>query len=116
MDQIVTNVMLNARDALGAIGNITVQTSIVEVGSDESAHADLARGRYACLKITDDGEGMSESILERVFEPFFTTKKIGEGTGLGLAMVYGAVKQNRGEVAITSTQGKGTQVEINLPL
>ncbi len=117
MDQILTNVILNARDAIGTAGSITIRTSTFDVDQNiDMTHPDLHQGSYARLTIEDNGQGIDESILDRVFEPFFTTKKMGEGTGLGLAMVYGAVRQNDGEVSIASVAGEGTCVTISLPL
>ena len=117
LDQVIANVVLNARDAIGDTGSITVSSTTFEIDPEhDSAHPELDKGSYARLTISDDGGGMDEAVLEKAFEPFYTTKKTGEGTGLGLAMVYGAVKQNKGEVSITSTKGQGTSVVISLPL
>jgi PAS domain S-box-containing protein len=116
IDQILTNLVVNARDAIAAGGVITIQTCNREV--DEamaSSHMGLSPGSYAVILVEDTGHGMDAATLSRVFEPFFTTKKHGLGTGLGLATVYGIVKQNKGCITISSQPGAGTQVEIFLP-
>lgn len=119
MEQILVNLLVNARDALPNGGEIRLTTSVVSRRPDsEDADTGLRRTRGPQLQISvaDDGVGMDKATLRRVFEPFFTTKDIGKGTGLGLAMVYGAVKQHAGHVKITSAPGHGTQVDVYLPL
>lgn len=116
MEQMVTNVILNARDAIVGHGSISVATDVVVVPEQsDGARPDMRPGAYVRLCVHDDGSGMTPEVLERVFEPFFTTKDVGKGTGLGLAMVYGAVHQNDGFIVIDSIPGKGTQVAIHLP-
>jgi PAS domain S-box-containing protein len=106
------NLVLNARDAIRPSGQITIETANAEISV---AQGDLAPGAYATLAVIDTGQGMSEDVLARVFEPFFTTKEVGKGTGLGLAQVYGFVKQSAGHVKIESRLGHGTTVRLYLP-
>ena len=106
------NLILNARDALGESGQIVIETGNAIV---TAAEGELAPGAYATLAVTDTGQGMSEEVLAHVFEPFFTTKEVGKGTGLGLAQVYGFIKQSSGHVRIESRVGEGTTVRLYLP-
>jgi PAS domain S-box-containing protein len=116
IDQMLTNICVNARAAIAGVGRITVETGNVVL---EDAHAALRRegvsGEYVRIAISDTGRGMDKLTLAHIFEPFFTTKKVGEGTGLGLATVYGAVKQNNGLIDVISEPGKGTTFTIYLP-
>jgi signal transduction histidine kinase len=107
---------MNARDSMPAGGRLGIESSTVTL--DESycrAHPWASPGTYARLSVTDTGAGMSADVLRHVFEPFFSTKPLGKGTGLGLAMVYGAVKQNGGLIDIESAPGRGTSVRVFLP-
>jgi PAS domain S-box-containing protein len=118
LESALLNLLVNARDAMPRGGSIAVSTRLNHL---EDTYApvkmgELKPGWYACASISDTGEGMSKETLERVFEPFFTTKARGKGTGLGLAMVYGFVKQSGGAVRIYSEPGKGTTVTLYLPL
>ncbi len=116
MDQILTNLVLNARDALGPSGCITLETANVTVDEAfQQMHPDADLGPFVVLRVTDTGHGMSPDIQARIFEPFFTTKELGRGTGLGLAMVYGIARQNRGFVSVYSTPGLGTTFSFYLP-
>jgi PAS domain S-box-containing protein len=116
VEQVVINLVLNARDAMPKGGVLTVSTSNIELGNEElKAFFDLKPGRYVCLTVTDTGTGMSEETKRRLFEPFFTTKPLGEGTGLGLSMVYGIVNQQGGEVTFCSEVGLGTTFQIYWP-
>lgn len=116
IDQILANLCINARDAIGETGTIQIETRAVRL--DEaycSLRPDLVPGDYALLSVTDDGCGMDAESLKKVFEPFYTTKAVGKGTGLGLATVYGIVKQNQGLITVYSEPGKGTNFKIYLP-
>jgi PAS domain S-box-containing protein len=120
MEQILLQLVLNARDAMPEGGRITIETEQrqLTVTAIQELHPGVALrpGPYVCLTISDTGVGMTPETLERIFEPFFTTKPVGKGTGLGLASVYGAVKQNEGYVWAYSTPGQGTRFEIYLPV
>jgi two-component system, cell cycle sensor histidine kinase and response regulator CckA len=114
--QVLANLLINARDAIGTLGHITVETENVTVGHEDSAaHAGLPPGRYVRLAVSDDGRGMDQETASQVFEPFFTTKGLGQGTGLGLATVYGIVKQNAGFIDVFSEPGTGSRFTIHLP-
>jgi two-component system, cell cycle sensor histidine kinase and response regulator CckA len=116
IDQILTNLCVNARDAISDVGQITIEVGNCTVDADYcSTCEDLSPGEYVRLVVKDNGCGMDKSVLDHVFEPFFTTKNIGKGTGLGLATVYGAVKQNSGFIHIESEPGVGTTVSIYFP-
>jgi two-component system, cell cycle sensor histidine kinase and response regulator CckA len=117
LEQILVNLAVNARDAMTGGGTLTIETSNVDVDDTYAAsRADLAPGRYAALKVSDNGPGMPREVLDRAFEPFFTTKPKGEGTGLGLATIYGIVTQAGGNVRIYSEPGLGTTVTVLLPV
>ncbi|KYF65247.1 PAS domain-containing hybrid sensor histidine kinase/response regulator [Sorangium cellulosum] len=119
IEQVVMNLALNARDAMEEGGKLSIEARAVRVGvagSLHDAHPALPPGRYARLVVRDTGSGMSDDVRTRAFEPFFTTKPRGKGTGLGLATVYGIVKQWRGHIELASQPGQGTRVEIYLPL
>jgi PAS domain S-box-containing protein len=116
VEQVVMNLVVNARDALSAGGQITLRTA--EVTLDEvacRAHAETLPGDYVVLTVSDNGTGMAPEVQSRLFEPFFTTKPVGEGTGLGLAMCHGIVKQARGTIAVQSEFGKGSSFQVYLP-
>ncbi|MHB1462307.1 MAG: response regulator [Armatimonadota bacterium] len=114
--QILTNLCVNARDAINGVGHISISTKCIH-GDPAfiSLHPDLTPGDYVSLVITDDGCGMNEQTLAKLFEPFFTTKELGKGTGLGLATIYGIVKQNTGSIEVESQPGQGTTFSIYLP-
>ncbi|MHB9113689.1 MAG: PAS domain-containing protein [Thermoleophilia bacterium] len=116
MDQAVANLAANARDAMPEGGTLLVETGNVTFGDLEVAgEGGIPAGDYAMVAVSDDGEGMDPETLRHAFEPFFTTKEEGRGTGLGLATVYGIVKQNAGWVDVESSVGEGTTVRIYLP-
>jgi PAS domain S-box-containing protein len=113
LEQVIVNLAVNARDAMGSGGTLRIRTRIAELGAD---HHELAAGDYVVLSIADDGCGMDADTRAKVFEPFFTTKERGCGTGLGLSTVYGIVRQCAGSIALDSEPGRGTTVAIHLPL
>jgi PAS domain S-box-containing protein len=116
MEQVLLNLDVNARDAMPRGGQLSVRISVVDVNESHMQHHPEARaGRFVCVSKTDTGSGIPPENLSRIFEPFFTTKEIGKGTGLGLATVYGIVKQHQGWVEVESTVGKGTTFSIYIP-
>jgi CheY-like chemotaxis protein len=116
VDQLLANLSINARDAIAGVGTLTVTTANRLVDAPMwDAHMHAAPGDYVQLTVRDDGCGMASDVRARVFEPFFTTKDVGEGTGLGLATVYGIVQQGNGFIEMASAPGEGTTFEIYFP-
>lgn len=117
IEQIILNMTVNAQDALGGKGSITIETcQIYMEGENIRLHPGMIEGNYVLLAFHDNGCGMPPDVLSHIFEPFFTTKAVGHGTGLGLATVYGIVKQHNGYIDVNSRQGEGTTFRIYFPL
>ncbi|HSL61839.1 MAG TPA: response regulator, partial [Desulfotignum sp.] len=116
IDQILVNLCINARDAIAGIGKLTIETG-TKTFDDEYCrrNAGFVPGEYALLAVSDNGCGMDKKTLKNLFEPFFTTKAVGQGTGLGLATIYGIVKQNSGFINVYSETGQGSTFNIYLP-
>ncbi len=116
IDQILANLCVNARDAIPGAGKIIIETQNEVLDEEYCAlHPGAKPGQYAKLALSDDGQGMDKKTMEKIFEPFFTTKELGKGTGLGLATVYGIIKQNNGFIKVDSELDRGTTFQIFLP-
>lgn len=115
LENALLNLAINARDAMPAGGVLTIQTETLSITNELAQRRDLAPGEYVCVSVADTGTGMPPEVAKRAFDPFFTTKPLGEGTGLGLSMIYGFAKQSGGQVMIDSTLGVGTTVLMYLP-
>ncbi|AKF03072.1 response regulator [Sandaracinus amylolyticus] len=116
LDNVLLNLAINARDAMNGAGRLVIAARNVTLDAERAArHPEATAGDHVLLSVSDTGCGMTREVIERAFEPFFTTKGEGRGTGLGLSMVYGFVRQTGGHVAITSEPGRGTTIEVYLP-
>jgi PAS domain S-box-containing protein len=115
LENALLNLCINARDAMPDGGSLTIETANLTLDTEQAKTLDLEAGAYVSLGVIDTGGGMTPEIIARAFDPFFTTKPIGEGTGLGLSMVYGFARQSGGQARITSILGKGTSVSLFLP-
>ena len=117
VEQIVMNLAVNSRDAMPKGGKFTLATTAAEIDAAyQKQHPEAILGWFACLSVSDTGCGMEPKVLQRIFEPFFTTKEVGKGTGLGLATVYGVVKQHHGWIEVQSELGVGTTFKVFLPV
>lgn len=116
LEQALLNLVLNARDAMPDGGTLRIVTGLEQISPDDAAVKDVEPGAYAVLSVEDDGIGMNQDVQSKIFEPFFTTKSEGEGTGLGLPMVYGTVRKHNGSIDVTSHEGVGTKFIIRLPV
>jgi PAS domain S-box-containing protein len=117
MSQVLLNICLNARDAMPAGGNLTIQTEKIDAVEMRERHqVEAASGAYVCIRISDTGIGITEEVRARMFEPFYTTKGVSEGTGLGLAIVYGIVKEHNGVIEVESEPRQGTTFRVYLPV
>jgi PAS domain S-box-containing protein len=116
-EQVLMNLVTNARDAMPSGGSLAITTAPAVIDEDfRSSHGFGAPGSYACIAMQDSGAGMDQATLDHIFEPFFTTKELGKGAGLGLAMVYGIMKQNKGYVTVESRPGAGSRFRLYFPL
>jgi two-component system cell cycle sensor histidine kinase/response regulator CckA len=116
MEQVILNLVVNARDAMPQGGQLVIATKLIDIGETAvPSHPEARAGEFICLSVSDTGTGITPENLTHIFEPFFTTKEVGKGTGLGLATVYGIVKQHEGWVEVESRVGTGTTFEIFLP-
>jgi signal transduction histidine kinase/ActR/RegA family two-component response regulator len=117
LDQVLINLVTNARDAMPQGGKLTISTGIVSLDEDFARKHNLENGTlHVELKVSDNGIGMTEATNDRIFDPFYTTKEVGKGTGLGLAMIYGIVKQHGGIISVNTEPDKGTAISIFMPL
>jgi two-component system, cell cycle sensor histidine kinase and response regulator CckA len=116
ISQVLLNLWVNARDAMPAGGQLTVRTKTADGRELRTRFAEATEGKYLKIEITDTGVGMNETVRSRIFEPFFTTKGVGEGSGLGLSMVYGIVKNHHGLIDVESEVNHGTTLRVYFPV
>jgi PAS domain S-box-containing protein len=116
LEQVIMNLVVNARDAMPKGGTLNLETDLADGREIVAASSDLPREPVVCLRVRDNGSGMSEEVKSHIFEPFYTTKEKGKGTGLGLSTVFGIIKQSNGQVSVESEPGKGTTFSVYLPL
>jgi CheY-like chemotaxis protein len=116
LENALLNLAINARDAMAAGGTLTLRTQRLDIDERTGKDKEMQPGPYVLISVTDDGCGMSEDVLRRAFDPFFTTKKPGQGTGLGLSMIYGFTQQSGGQIRIHSTLNVGTTISMYFPL
>ncbi|MBW6435937.1 PAS domain S-box protein [Actinoplanes hulinensis] len=116
LEQVIVNLAVNARDAMPGGGILTIATDHVDVGPEQATQLGGRPGEYALITVADTGDGMSAEVAARIFEPFFTTKEQGKGTGLGMSTVYGIVAQADGHIRVDSEPGRGTVIEVHLPI
>lgn len=110
LENALLNLCINARDAMPDGGHITAETANRTLDSESARALDIPAGQYLCLCVSDTGTGMSADVIAKAFDPFFTTKPLGQGTGLGLSMIYGFTKQSGGQVRVQSRVGQGTEM------
>jgi signal transduction histidine kinase len=115
LESALLNLAINARDAMPDGGKLTISTANARIDGVTADAPALSPGEYICIDVTDTGTGMSAEVAARAFDPFFTTKPIGQGTGLGLSMIYGFARQSNGHATIDSKIGQGTSVKLYLP-
>jgi signal transduction histidine kinase len=115
MENVILNLAINARDAMPEGGTLVIETANMRVDSPSDAVEGLTRGEYVRLSVRDTGMGMSEEVRQKAIDPFFTTKPLGQGTGLGLSMTFGYIRQSNGYLDIDSEEGRGTTVTILMP-
>ncbi|WP_018262577.1 hybrid sensor histidine kinase/response regulator [Methylobacterium sp. WSM2598] len=115
LESAILNLAINARDAMPEGGRLTIETANAVLGAAEASPCEVPPGEYVCIRVADTGTGMPPEVMARAVEPFFTTKPIGQGTGLGLSMVYGFARQSEGCVAMRSEVGRGTEIRLYLP-
>ena len=115
LENALLNLVINARDAMPDGGRLAIETANVVLSQQAALARDVPPGEFVSIKVTDSGVGMPDDVKTRAFDPFYTTKPIGQGTGLGLSMIYGFVRQSDGSVSIESAPGRGTEIEICLP-
>ncbi len=115
LESALLNLAINARDAMTGGGSLAIATANTRIGAADANSSALQPGDYICIAVTDTGTGMSAEVAARAFDPFFTTKPIGQGTGLGLSMIYGFARQSNGHVALETALGQGTSIRLYLP-